>query len=276
MLTRLPVILQGILFSLLLGGCVSAPVIKPADLPDQLHETGMVMLQIAPTRTWGKAVVSIPGAGKREAHHGFYLQELKPGRYIVDSVKLTSGYSSSYNTRTTHFKRLDLGFEFQIHPGKVTDLGLVYLRPDQDGKQYNILRFQNGDTPKRYLKQFHPALAGNLRSDQIVRAEGQYDNDRIDQIRRVLVEDMDKKPNRKIGDGPDLTTVFPAIFQQDNYLTGDLGTLADKTSPGGNKVQFIETGTLEHLTPNTSLFYRAKGMVSFREGNVTNTRGAAT
>ncbi|MFW1678170.1 hypothetical protein ACFVYJ_10360 [Pontibacter sp. JAM-7] len=236
----------------LLGGCFAGNTTKPATLPSQLTQSGMVMLQISPTLSWGKAEIAIEGEVERKAHNGFYLNELKPGKYVMQSLTLTSGYASSYNgvsqKNTTYYKRLRLDFEFEIKAGQVTNLGMVYIHPDRKGDRYNILRLKNGDSGWRYLQDYHPVLAKNLSADQMRLVDAQYVNEQIDVIRTALLSDMHNPPKGKVGDTPDLTLLYPAIYKHHQYLVGELGTLLDDSARPANTSKFYNTGTLDRIT----------------------------
>lgn len=232
---------------LALQGCMPSGGLKPADLPDRLNDTGIVMLQISPTLSWGMSEVYIPGVRKNKTHKGFYLKELKPGNYKLEWIKARAGFSSVPNI--DYYKRLNVGLDFTVHKGKVTNLGMIYLRPDRHGKQYNILRFKNGNTPFRYLKEFHPNLAKNLSIEQFETSSGTYDNDKIDLVRRGLIADTENKPERRIGDGTDLT-LFPSLLPKGPYWVGNLGIISDTRAINKQgQAVFLNTNTLENIIP---------------------------
>lgn len=216
---------------IVLSGCVGLSSYKKVSLPDQLSNKGLFVAEIhyGDLLMYGKISIIINGSSRGNLQNGYATIPLEPGRYTLDRLEHKSkGSSSSYVGVTVtqiNVREKNINREFEIKPGKVTNLGLIVFSPDNEN-EYFI--FDNTKEIKAYLKHQYPELSANLRDDDFMLGEGALSS-------RSIINALRKK----IANSPQIysRTSMVGIFGEEppgeKYISGPLGILAKLNSKNG-------------------------------------------
>lgn len=231
-----------------------AKKVKLPDLPDKLGKDGLVIMQVGPHHKWHNAEVRIKKSKKGNAHDGFFVRKLKPGKYTLESVKRISGFSSTITHNVTHFAIMPINREFEIHAGKVTHLGLQYLLEDpkndksDEAGEFIAMAFENTGSEHAFLTEYYPELAANVTADDVVTDPHDYVNDKLPMARRILIqlsiaEVLQRRKNGIESDG--LRNRAAVDISESNYVVGDLGLVARVGSD--KNLEYLESHTVDRI-----------------------------
>ena len=266
------VVLVLLITALLVVPVADAKKVKLKRLPDNLGKDGLVVMQIAPSR-WEGAEVKLSNGKKGEAHNGFFVQKLKPGTYSVSTVKGLTGTTSNVLGTSLVYTILTVNREFEIKPGKITHLGMLYMLAEpgtkkaDEKREYLMLPFRNQGSEQAFLQEFHPGLAANVSSDDVIMAPGKYINDKAYTAREMLFKlgykdayALRQTDNEFMG----MSTSGSVVITDSNYIVGDLGLVAIPTTDG--KLEILSNESVDRMSQvkyskQKPWFYSAGGNV---------------
>lgn len=182
--------------SYLLTGCfgsVNRVVINKETVKDK----GLVVAKLASTKDgYGKNVVGYGGAyinGKDydgAIYNDYLVVALKPGKY-----KLSSAYNSTVNYNTRYTSTYPLNINFDVKPGKVTNIGMVMLVFKEMSGSYAITTIDNKKDVQGYLKKYHSDIFDliDVNKKFISSEKGYVTGKKLKELKEYIIYDKIKK-----------------------------------------------------------------------------------
>ena len=232
---------------------VSAEKLKLNKLPNQLDKKGLVIMQIGPSQ-WDGAEIKLSNGKKSKIQAGFLVESLTPGQYSVESVTGLSGFNYGVISHTTTYSTLTIGRDFEVLPGSITNLGLLYVLEQSDhknteDKEVFALSFDNKGAVSQYLQQYYPTLSANISADDIILAPHTYSNDKLPEIRNILYRLYAESAYRLYKAGNEFLGMLiasPVQLTESGYAVGDLGLIAQPNDDG--KLNILANDSVARLS----------------------------